>query len=116
MKIIITQRTGDIKAHLESNPGIWGCGKGPNEAIGNLISAHPATFNVQIEFAQTQVLSTIHLTCVMFKCKLTGKNWKRNGSTKTWKTRPGEFRIPVKHGLYSYGVIDHNNWQQFEPN
>lgn len=31
--------------------------------------------------------------------------WRRNGRTQTWKTRPGEFRIPVKYGLYSYGQI-----------
>jgi hypothetical protein len=24
---------------------------------------------------------------------------RRNGQTKTWKTRPGEFRIPVKYGF-----------------
>lgn len=34
-----------------------------------------------------------------------GKRWRRNGRTQTWKTRPGEFRIPVKHGLYAYGQI-----------
>ncbi len=33
--------------------------------------------------------------------------WHRNGRTKIWKTRPGEFRIPVKYGLYDYGYIDH---------
>ena len=56
----------------------------------------------------------------------TGKvyRWRRNGKTKTWKTRPTEFRIPVKYGwktrptefripvkygLYDYGYIDHSN-------
>ena len=34
--------------------------------------------------------------------------WRRNGRTKTWKTRPGEFRIPVKYGLYQYGYIFHS--------
>ena len=29
---------------------------------------------------------------------------RRNGQTKTWKTRPG-----IKHGLYSYGYITHDN-------
>lgn len=61
------------------------------------------------------MISTIHTDCRLFKCKLTGKTWRRKGKTKTWKTRPGEFKIPVKYGLYSYGVIDHNNWQQFNP-
>lgn len=34
---------------------------------------------------------------------------RRNGVTKTWKTRPKEFKIPVKFGLYAYGYIDHDN-------
>lgn len=24
---------------------------------------------------------------------------RRNGKTQTWKTRPGDFRIPAKYGL-----------------
>ena len=42
-------------------------------------------------------------------------NWwdvRRNGSTKTWKTRPTEFRIPVKMGLRSCDYIDQNNMNQ----
>ena len=34
---------------------------------------------------------------------------RRNGATKTWKTRPGQFRIPVKIGFRGYGYIDNNN-------
>lgn len=39
--------------------------------------------------------------------------FRRNGATKTWKTRPGEFKIPVKHGMYTFGYItqdDAANW------
>lgn len=32
--------------------------------------------------------------------------WRRNGKTKVWKTRPDNFRIPVKYGMYWYGYID----------
>ena len=39
--------------------------------------------------------------------------WRRNGKTKTWKTRPGEFRIPVKFGLYRYGYITQNDAKNF---
>ena len=42
------------------------------------------------------------------------RNWRRNGKTKTWKTRPNEFKIPVKHGLYSYGYITQDNAHLFE--
>jgi hypothetical protein len=31
--------------------------------------------------------------------------WRRNGATQTWKTRPGEFRVPVKYGLRGYGQL-----------
>lgn len=39
--------------------------------------------------------------------------WRRNGATQTWKTRPGEFRIPVKYGLRSYDQIRDTNAHQF---
>lgn len=34
---------------------------------------------------------------------------RRNGATKTRKTRPGEFRIPVKIGFRGYGSITHRD-------
>lgn len=43
----------------------------------------------------------------------TGRRWRRNGKTQTWKTRPGHFRIPVKHGLYEYGEITHEQAANF---
>ena len=41
------------------------------------------------------------------------EQWRRNGKTQTWKTRPDEFRVPVKYGLYAYSQIreyDASNW------
>lgn len=40
-----------------------------------------------------------------------------SGKCKTWKTRPLEYRLPVKYGLYSSFYIDHNNaheWRKEE--
>lgn len=34
---------------------------------------------------------------------------RRSGKTKTWKTRPGHFQIPVKYGMYDNGYITHEN-------
>jgi hypothetical protein len=31
--------------------------------------------------------------------------WRRNGKTQTWKTRPTEFKIPVKYGFRTYDYI-----------
>jgi hypothetical protein len=46
----------------------------------------------------------------------TGRWWRlrRNGKTRTWKTRPAEFRIPVKAGLKLCGYIDHTNMNNDE--
>lgn len=40
-----------------------------------------------------------------------GNLWmvKRNGRTQTWKTRPNEFRIPIKIGFRDYGAVDQHN-------
>jgi len=32
--------------------------------------------------------------------------WRSNGRVQTWKTRPNDFRWPVKYGMYEYGSID----------
>ena len=32
-----------------------------------------------------------------------------NGRTKTWKTRPDEFKVPMKHGLYECFYLDQTN-------
>jgi hypothetical protein len=35
--------------------------------------------------------------------------WRRNGKTQTWKRTPGQFKIPVKHGLRDYDYISNGN-------
>jgi hypothetical protein len=39
--------------------------------------------------------------------------WRRNGVTKVWKTRPDEFRVPVKYGIKSYHYITDLNAEGF---
>jgi len=38
---------------------------------------------------------------------------RRNGAVKTWKTRPNDFRLPVKRGLWDYGYITHDDNARF---
>ena len=43
--------------------------------------------------------------------KLIQEIWRRNGKTQTWKTRPSEWRIPVKYGLFDYGrILDRDSY------
>lgn len=42
----------------------------------------------------------------------------RSGATKTWRTRPNEFRIPIKFNMYRSGYITDRNaheWTTIEP-
>jgi hypothetical protein len=43
---------------------------------------------------------------------------RRNGATETWKTRPGQFRVPVKYGLRECFYLDNGNaadWTTDDP-
>ena len=37
-----------------------------------------------------------------------------NGKCKTWKTRPAEFKLPVKHGLYNCFYITNHNAREWQ--
>ena len=37
-----------------------------------------------------------------------------NGRCKVWKTRPLEFRLPVKHGLYDCFYITQDNADEWQ--
>lgn len=39
--------------------------------------------------------------------------YRRNGSTKTWKTRPNEYSIPIKYSWSGYGYINDANSDNF---
>lgn len=41
------------------------------------------------------------------------EQWRRNGSTQTWKTRPDEFRVPIKYGMRSYSQLTDYNASEF---
>jgi len=36
----------------------------------------------------------------------TPQRWRVSGKPKVWKTRPGEVRVPIMHGLYSHDYLD----------
>lgn len=38
---------------------------------------------------------------------------RKNGEVKTWKTRPGHFSAPFKHGLKNCFYITHENAQNW---
>lgn len=37
---------------------------------------------------------------------LQGNRWKVTGSVKSWKTDPSRIRVPLKHGMYTYGALE----------
>jgi hypothetical protein len=50
---------------------------------------------------------------IMNSDKKTPARCRRNGKTQTWKTRPLEFKIPVKHRLYDFFYITHLNCNEW---
>lgn len=40
--------------------------------------------------------------------------WRANGKCQTWKTRPDEFKLPIKYGLRECGYLTHENAHLFE--
>jgi hypothetical protein len=40
---------------------------------------------------------------------------RRTGKTKLWKTRPHDFKIPVKYGLYDSFYITEKNSNEWNP-
>ena len=42
------------------------------------------------------------------------KHWRANGACKTWKTRPDEFSLPLKYGMYGpFGYLTPANAAEF---
>lgn len=46
----------------------------------------------------------------------TPQRWRVNGQVKTWKTRPNDFRLPIKRGMREFGYIDQINGGDFTTN
>jgi hypothetical protein len=41
------------------------------------------------------------------------EKWRPSGKCQTWKTRPDEFSLPIKFGLYQSARLSHLNAHQF---
>lgn len=39
--------------------------------------------------------------------------FRRNGNPRTWKTRPNDFQVPIKFGLWDYQNLSNNNADEF---
>jgi hypothetical protein len=45
--------------------------------------------------------------------KLLIEVWRVSGKCQTWKTRPNDFRLPIKHGMYQNDAIAQWNCDAF---
>ena len=41
------------------------------------------------------------------------ERWRVNGKCRTWVTRPNEFTVPIKHGLYRSAYLMESNADKF---
>lgn len=49
-EIEIRPRSSDWHAQIKDHPGIWGCGKTIDDAIGSLVRSWPEKFGIKIQF------------------------------------------------------------------
>lgn len=68
---------------------------------------------ITLEQAKTLRYRQILAMNDQFNADRTCVRWRVNGAVKTWKTRPNEFRIPVKHGMYDFDYVDQDNIGMF---
>ena len=54
IEIRITQRSSDWHACISGHPEIWGCGRDPLEAIGDLVMAHTQAFDATVFFPKPE--------------------------------------------------------------
>ena len=55
----------------------------------------------------------IHGSLTKYYTKPVKHKWRVSGKIKLWKTRPNEFKIPIKHGLYDNWYLTHENAHLF---
>jgi hypothetical protein len=48
IRVVVKKRSDDFHASIFGRAE-WGCGRTPSEAIGELVSAHPALFGIEVE-------------------------------------------------------------------
>lgn len=41
------------------------------------------------------------------------EHWRASGNIRTWATRPDDFRLPIKYGLYRSDEITQHNAREF---
>lgn len=55
-RIIVKRRSDDFHASMENQVGIWGRGKSPAEAIGDMVQAHAAFFSIVVDTSEISVV------------------------------------------------------------
>ena len=68
---------------------------------------------ISIEQARKLTHGTTIYSTVWHNSDGSAQRWRINGQMKTWKTKPLEYRIPIKHGLYAYDYLTDANAHMF---
>lgn len=72
--------------------------------------------SITVEQAKELKVGQILYVKNLFNADGSFKRYKVNGKVKVWKRSPEKVKIPVKHGLYEYGYVTHENLEYFSLN
>jgi hypothetical protein len=56
--ILIRQRSDDIQAFVKDKKGIWGKGRTPAEAVGDLVQSNAELFKIAVEVETAETKET----------------------------------------------------------
>lgn len=60
-----------------------------------------------------QALTLKHGQFVYFTVPMGIARWRITGKVQTWKTRPEEFCVPIKYGLFTHGHLTQENARHY---
>ena len=58
-EIEIRKRSGDWHAQIKGQPGLWGCGKTPDEAVGSMARNHAERLGLDIQFVPSRLMAAV---------------------------------------------------------
>lgn len=96
--------------HLRSGLPVW-VGKSPKGVINAIPFASKQAMSATDSWGRPRYGSMYHATSRNRKGQAHGV--RVSGKMQTWKTRPDEFRIPWKFGLYDNGELNHRNFREW---
>lgn len=108
------QNPGPTPGAMLPPDGMFGYDSSPESNPFPVVTKFIALTHREFHYSARCVLRAEALSAGVKERNLpTIERWRLNGACQVWKTRPKEFRLPVKYGMRDYSAITHLNGDEF---